>query len=417
MAENSKPISSQDLNQELDVTSKPETLDHQATDQATGSATNITLTEFSKFPDLPLELQLRIWRYAVSEPRIVEFNLTQIHCPPTKKRVGFRVRLVPDDNFSLRYGRDGYPGVLGASTDSRKEALKLMPEWKVDFNERWSRISRSTLKFFRQDLDTVYISFHHISSGEIDDRMKRLIGEEPTYTMDSWVDEKAVPMLSKLKVLQWAKTIAVDREIMDGFEELSSRSFWHWNTLMIQCSFVQMKHMIVLLKDMTSVYEKTPNRSGDVEMFVSPGFKRVIVRKRIEENVEEEDEENGEENDEEVDMMGDMHEPFKKNMEDEQPKTQHQDSDPTDLQGDETEIDEEMEDDDGTETDEEIEDDEKKEDAQPTTQRIGFKPIINNTEYAAHVLEELNHAKTYLDADPSNVRRTKPLTFQILSSE
>jgi len=68
---------------------------------------------FPQFAKLPGELQLKIWKFAIPEPRVITYSsrpFTEIYPPNTHKSI-----------YKLTYTN---PGILGACYDSRTEALK-----------------------------------------------------------------------------------------------------------------------------------------------------------------------------------------------------------------------------------------------------------------------------------------------------
>ncbi|PMD60849.1 uncharacterized protein K444DRAFT_381764 [Hyaloscypha bicolor E] len=72
---------------------------------------NKALTEFTLFPKLPVELQIKIWKYAIPPPRLVRVNV--------RRRFPFSLGLVC---FSTN---TPVPGLLGACKTSRETILKV----------------------------------------------------------------------------------------------------------------------------------------------------------------------------------------------------------------------------------------------------------------------------------------------------
>jgi hypothetical protein len=79
-------------------------------------------TTFPQFANLPGELQLKIWRFAIPEPRVITYS--------SRPSVEFYHPNIDKSIYKLTYTN---PGILGACYDSRTEALKrYQPAFNIE---------------------------------------------------------------------------------------------------------------------------------------------------------------------------------------------------------------------------------------------------------------------------------------------
>jgi hypothetical protein len=112
-----------------------------------------TLTTFHLFPNLPFELRLKIWEYAISEPRTVT-----ISCQ--------REMLDRERRFAKAFtSSTPPPRLLHINRESRFEALSLYsPTFKIDTSPNYTYIcfARDTIKCADSVLE--YMPAHEVSS-------------------------------------------------------------------------------------------------------------------------------------------------------------------------------------------------------------------------------------------------------------
>lgn len=112
-----------------------------------------TLTVFSKFPELPLELRREIWKFAMPQPRVVELAWLSLHqikpVAASARKPGGRPKYSSELAQVNREARDQYL--------REYKPILLVDLRAPDRLEGRPRLS-SVLKYFNPEIDTLYIS-------------------------------------------------------------------------------------------------------------------------------------------------------------------------------------------------------------------------------------------------------------------
>ncbi|KUJ12827.1 uncharacterized protein LY89DRAFT_672948 [Mollisia scopiformis] len=107
------------------------------------------LTEFQKFPDLPIELRLRIWDYASEQPRIIELQSgtrTLNHADEIN-------RLPPQSWVKVSVHGRQTPAILHVSREAREEGLKHYTLTNLESRD-YPAVERPC--YYNSRLDTIY---------------------------------------------------------------------------------------------------------------------------------------------------------------------------------------------------------------------------------------------------------------------
>lgn len=106
------------------------------------SMTGVTLKEFHKFPKLPTELRLKIWKATFPRPRVIALDCMDEYSP---------------GNFGLRWHPSSFPPptpvALQVNSESREEALK---SYKLCFESSNSE-TRTTRKIYVNFAEDIFI--------------------------------------------------------------------------------------------------------------------------------------------------------------------------------------------------------------------------------------------------------------------
>jgi hypothetical protein len=182
--------------------------------------------KFTLFPNLPVELRIKIWHHAISVPRIVEMEKTPCwqHESTTSATIG-----LPEKPDRWQYRIKNPPPLLCTCAESRREALG------VHTNENNVEELTSNPPWIRYDYDILHLKV-------------RRWNEQNQYIPHMWAEydnlEGDGSMSAKRQCFARIEALAVKRELFLGTDDWQDRA-----DIVVQSFFPKLKLLIILIDD------------------------------------------------------------------------------------------------------------------------------------------------------------------------